>query len=81
MTLYYISVTGSGDNAIRIFQESEFEAGGDSKRAPNFDMVAVAYESHTQDVNSVAWCPSESGLLASCSDDGTIKLWKVEEEG
>ena len=35
---------------------------------------------HTQDVNGVAWNPVEDSLLASVSDDGTVKLWHLERE-
>jgi WD40 repeat protein len=72
-------VTGAGDNAIRVFREN-VAASGDASLAPTFDMAAVAYEAHDQDVNSVTWNPSDSSLLASCSDDGTVKLWTVENE-
>ncbi|CAG0885403.1 unnamed protein product [Cyprideis torosa] len=35
---------------------------------------------HDADVNSVHWHPTQP-LLASCSDDGTVKVWKVEMDG
>ncbi|RMX37163.1 hypothetical protein pdam_00010672 [Pocillopora damicornis] len=34
---------------------------------------------HSQDVNGVKWHPKEPGLLASCSDDCTIKIWRLTE--
>jgi len=30
-------------------------------------------------VSDVAWCPANSQLLASCSDDGSVRLWVAEE--
>ena len=33
------------------------------------------FEGHTDEVNAVKWDPSGT-LLASCSDDGTAKVWK-----
>ncbi|XP_076317246.1 cytosolic iron-sulfur assembly component 1 [Tachypleus tridentatus] len=66
-------VTAGGDDAIRLFQE---ENSSDSN-APQFNLVATASKAHSQDVNSVAWNTKGGGLLASCSDDGTVKLWKV----
>ncbi|KAH1000242.1 hypothetical protein HUJ04_000160 [Dendroctonus ponderosae] len=68
--------TACGDDAIRIFQE---EAGGD-EHAPSFGLVGAVERAHQQDVNCVAWSPTVTGLLASCSDDGDIKLWNVNEE-
>ena len=37
-------------------------------------------QAHAQDVNGVKWHPKEPGLLASCSDDGTIKIWKFIQD-
>ena len=34
--------------------------------------------SQFQDVNCVTWNPSERGLLASASDDGSVKLWQLQ---
>ena len=32
------------------------------------------------DVNSIAWCPRKGleNYLASCGDDGSVKVWKVQ---
>lgn len=67
--------TACGDDAIRIFQE---QAGSDED-APTFELVGAVDRAHQQDVNCVAWSPAQAGLLASCSDDGDIKLWNVAE--
>jgi len=47
-------------------------------------MVATATGSkaltgHTGEVNAVRWCP-QGKLLASCSDDKTVKLWSVSSD-
>jgi WD40 repeat protein len=65
--------TASGDNAIRIFKESPPE-GCDSQI--NFSLEAKVI-GHSQDVNAIVWNPSVQGLLASCSDDGDVKLWQI----
>ncbi|PIO55533.1 WD domain, G-beta repeat protein [Teladorsagia circumcincta] len=36
-----------------------------------------ALNGHSGSVEDVHWSPTEEGLLASCSVDGTIKLWDV----
>ena len=65
---------GAGDNSITIFQEDPLS--GDST-SPTFNLLTRTKQAHEQDVNAVAWNPQVAGLLASCSDDGTIKLWKA----
>lgn len=69
--------TASGDNGIRVFREEE------SKQVdapPSFSLIASNTHAHTQDANCVSFNPKEAGLLASCSDDGTIKLWRIEQK-
>lgn len=38
-------------------------------------------EAHPQNINDLRWSPFVKNLLASASDDGTIKLWKIPEDG
>jgi cytosolic iron-sulfur protein assembly protein CIAO1 len=59
----------AGDNAVRVFASKQ----GD------WNLVAEAEAAHEQDVNCVAWHPNDPTLLASCSDDGFIKLWRCSE--
>lgn len=45
--------------------------------------IAAVREAHgVSDVNCVAWCVREDGkgegMLASCGDDGSVKVWKVD---
>lgn len=47
--------------------------------------VAAAREAHgVSDVNALQWCPRGEGkgrgLLASCGDDGSVKVWRVVNE-
>lgn len=64
--------TGSGDNCVRIFKEQE----GSDPHSPQFDLLHTG-EGHTQDVNAVSWNSSQPGVLASASDDGTVRIWSV----
>lgn len=69
-------VTACGDDAVRVFKEEETS----DPDQPVFSMVAQMVKAHCQDVNCVAWNPKEAGLLASCSDDGDIAIWRFKEE-
>lgn len=68
--------TACGDDAIRVFREGHGEAEA-AAATPTLDLVASAEAAHSQDVNCVAWNP-KSPLLASCSDDGSVRLWTLE---
>lgn len=71
-------VTACGDNAIRVFKESP-SCSSDPLHV-NFELLHTQYKAHNEDVNSVRWNLSKPGLLASCSDDSSVKLWQVVEE-
>lgn len=67
--------TACGDDAVRIFKEDE----NSTKNEPTFSLATSNDKAHLQDVNTVQWNPVTSGQLLSCSDDGTIKVWKYVE--
>lgn len=69
-------VTGGGDNAIRVFSETS----DSDTDAPSFQMIVQEEAAHKEDVNSIDWNPKQLGLLASASDDGSIKLWRYSSE-
>lgn len=69
--------TASGDDSICIYKELPTT---DAKNQPQFELAARARGAHSQDVNSINWHPKEQGLLASCSDDGSVKLWCLEQD-
>ena len=37
------------------------------------------FRGHNNEVNAIKWCPS-GNLLASCSDDMTLKIWSIKQE-
>nr|CDJ83801.1 WD40 repeat domain containing protein [Haemonchus contortus] len=69
--------TGGGDGMIRIFK---VDGKGDDEHLEQ----TIVYDTDANEVNCVAWNPapaseenSDRWLLASCSDDGTIRLFGV----
>jgi len=68
--------TASGDNGIRVFSENP--ASHDDEMS--LTCVAHVAKAHTQEVNGVCWNPVQPGLLASCSDDGEVKIWTTSSD-
>lgn len=66
--------SGSGDNSICIFSRDPEVITGE----PAFILSNKIEKAHKSDVNCVKWNPAHPDILASCSDDGTIKIWKVQ---
>jgi WD40 repeat protein len=60
--------TACGDDALRVF--------GKSKDTEEFVELATVQHAHETDINSVAWNPVNTNMLATASDDHTIKIWK-----
>lgn len=36
---------------------------------------------HKQDVLDVAWNPFDDNMIASCSEDTTVKIWQIPDDG
>ncbi|KAF6165939.1 hypothetical protein GIB67_012836 [Kingdonia uniflora] len=67
-----IIATAAADNAIRLFIEDKDVVDG-----PSYKLLLKKEKAHDMDVNSVQWSSKESRLLASASDDSTIKVWEL----
>lgn len=74
-----VIASGAADDAIRLFVENQ----EDLVDGPSYTLLLKKEKAHDMDVNCVQWSPMdfESGqkkrLLASASDDGTVKLWEL----
>ena len=75
--------TASADDAIRLFRKSDDaqDAQQLAHAQNNYELACARESAHAQDVNCVAWNPRREGLLASCSDDGDVKIWRVVNDG
>lgn len=69
--------TASGDNSLHVFR---FNENGNLEEQPKLALLTQEREAHSQDCNCVDWNPVQPNLLASCSDDGTIKIWHFLED-
>ncbi|XP_057961009.1 protein CIA1 isoform X2 [Malania oleifera] len=68
-----IIATGAADDAIRFFIENK----DGLVDGPLFKLLLKKEKAHDMDVNMVQWSTGEKPLLASASDDGTIKIWEL----
>lgn len=66
-------VTGGADNSIRV--HSVVAGDGNHNDAKLKEVIHVA-AAHAGDVNCVRWNPKVAGMLASCGDDGLVKIWQ-----
>ncbi|XP_050230028.1 protein CIA1 [Mercurialis annua] len=69
-----IIASGAADDAIRLFVESK----DDLDNGSSCSLLLKREKAHDMDINSVQWGPGDNRLLASASDDGTIKIWQLK---
>ncbi|GMN39477.1 hypothetical protein TIFTF001_008698 [Ficus carica] len=70
-----IIASGAADDAIRFFVEDNDTDG--LVDGPKYKLLLKEEKAHDMDVNSVQWSPGEKRILASASDDGTVKIWEL----
>lgn len=80
--------SGGADDCICILQkrdEKEQSAHTNEQATSNltetWDVVAREQRAHTGDVNRVAWSPVHDNILASCGDDGLVRIWQYVDDG
>ena len=42
------------------------------------DALPYVLEGHSSEVTGAAWCASEPNTVATCSDDCSLRVWKVD---
>ncbi|KAM4692717.1 denticleless protein homolog [Discoglossus pictus] len=62
-------LSGSSDHNAYIWQVSD-------PQVPPFTL-----QGHSQEVTSVTWCPSDFTKIATCSDDNTVRIWRLKRSG
>jgi hypothetical protein len=69
-------LSGSSDGALCMWEAKP--GGGLSERER--DARPIKMEGHSKEVTACAWSQFDRGVVASCSDDSTIKLWRMDRE-
>ncbi|KAL3155392.1 hypothetical protein ABBQ38_010951 [Trebouxia sp. C0009 RCD-2024] len=76
--------TGSGDNAVRLFEGSQVQNGESGSaadhEAASFQLALTKQQAHNADVNCVRWSPRDPTLLATAGDDNTVRLWRYKPD-
>ncbi|KAF3702973.1 Denticleless protein -like protein [Channa argus] len=60
--------SGSSDNHTYIWKIS------------NPQQPPTMLQGHSEEVTSVSWCPTDFTKIASCSDDHTVRIWRLHRE-
>ncbi|XBI12510.1 hypothetical protein VPH35_139376 [Triticum aestivum] len=68
-----VIASGAGDDAICLYAEEK----STMVEGPSYRLILKKEKAHDMDVNCVRWCPQDPRVLASASDDGTVKLWEL----
>lgn len=70
--------SGSSDGSIRLWSMEKIAA-SIANKAISSNMSVELSNNHTRNVNQLQWCPMKSNVLASCSNDKSIKIWNISE--
>ncbi|XP_060206332.1 protein CIA1-like [Lycium barbarum] len=68
-----IFASAGADNAIRLFIENK----DNEVDGLTFKLLLKKEKAHEMNISSVKWKAGDRRLLASASDDGTVKIWEL----
>ncbi|NXH15393.1 DTL protein, partial [Bucco capensis] len=72
---FYIKSSISPDNQFLISGSSDSNAYIWKVSEPSLPPWILL--GHSQEVTSIAWCPSDFTKIATCSDDNTVRIWRL----
>ncbi|CAD7695830.1 unnamed protein product [Ostreobium quekettii] len=76
-----VIASGCGDNAIRLFSgDKGVSSDGCASGCASYRMLTSVEGAHSLDVNCVKWNPQDPTILASCGDDGLIRMWSYKPD-
>ncbi|XP_056151020.1 denticleless protein homolog [Lampris incognitus] len=73
---FYIKSTVSPDDQFLASGSSDHQAYIWNISDPSHPPMTL--QGHSQEVTTVTWCPSDFTKIASCSDDNTVRIWRLD---
>ncbi|KAM9983887.1 hypothetical protein ACTFIY_000600 [Dictyostelium cf. discoideum] len=67
-------VTGSADDSIIFYEQESYDT------PDKYKIILKKKNAHDSDVNCTKWNPKFKNILASCGDDGFIKIWELQDK-
>jgi hypothetical protein len=76
---FYIKSSFSPDDRYIVSGDSGYDVCIWDVKHPLLDPLRL--KGHRGEVSDVKWCPTDLSMLASCSDDGSVRIWKMDRFG
>ncbi|XP_030637580.1 denticleless protein homolog [Chanos chanos] len=73
---FYVKSTVSPDDQFLTSGSSDHHAY--IWKISNPEQTPMMLQGHSQEVTSVAWCPTDFTKIASCSDDNMVRIWRLD---
>ncbi|KAK7907693.1 hypothetical protein WMY93_016305 [Mugilogobius chulae] len=75
---FYVKSTVSPDDQFLASGSSDSHAYIWKMSSPSDPPMML--QGHSEEVTSVSWCPTDYTKIASCSDDHTVRIWRLHRE-